>query len=159
MPQTHLAICPWPALQTLESACRYLSLEKSDFLALALRWKIDPVEVGTAEEMWRTRDLDALVRRLPTVTPISANGSAANLVRLDAVSIEKIAEAIVTRVAQAQVTAGSKPALVSVNEAVAQLGLGRTTVYELIKSGSLTVRKIGRRTMIRQESIDALVGI
>lgn len=37
------------------------------------------------------------------------------------------------------------------------LGVSRTRVYDLIKSGDLQAVKIGRRTLITHESIEALV--
>jgi excisionase family DNA binding protein len=37
------------------------------------------------------------------------------------------------------------------------LGVGRSTIYELIASGELRTLKIGRRTLITVESQDALV--
>lgn len=36
-------------------------------------------------------------------------------------------------------------------------GIARTRVYELINSGDLQAVKLGRRTLITRESIDALV--
>ena len=42
----------------------------------------------------------------------------------------------------------------SVAEACAVLGLGRTRLYEEINSGRITVKKIGRRTLI---PVDGLV--
>lgn len=42
-------------------------------------------------------------------------------------------------------------------EASHQLGVGRSTVYALIAAGSLEVVKIGRRSLIPAESIEAYV--
>lgn len=50
-----------------------------------------------------------------------------------------------------------EPIAASVNETVRLLGLGRTKVYELINSGQLITVKIGRRTLVRTDSIRALV--
>jgi excisionase family DNA binding protein len=50
-----------------------------------------------------------------------------------------------------------EPVATSVNGAAKALGLGRTTIYELIKSGQLETIKIGRRTLIKTASIRALI--
>lgn len=47
----------------------------------------------------------------------------------------------------------------SIAETCAVLSLGRTKVYELIKDGSLATFKIGRRTLVRADSVNALAGI
>lgn len=48
--------------------------------------------------------------------------------------------------------------LLSVPEAAAQLGIGRSKLYELIGEGRLQVVHIGRRTLITAESVRSLVG-
>lgn len=45
----------------------------------------------------------------------------------------------------------------SVNETARSLGLGRTKIYELINDGKLTTIKIGRRTLVKADSIRALI--
>ena len=50
-----------------------------------------------------------------------------------------------------------EPLIISVNEAAAILGLGRTKIYSLIGDGCLSIVKIGRRTLVTTESIRALV--
>jgi excisionase family DNA binding protein len=45
----------------------------------------------------------------------------------------------------------------TINEAVAVSGLGRTTIYELIKRGDLPRSKIGARTLIRHVDLEALL--
>ena len=42
---------------------------------------------------------------------------------------------------------------VSVKEACHLLGVGRTTVYQLIKSGELDVYHVGKRTLVIRESV------
>lgn len=47
--------------------------------------------------------------------------------------------------------------LVSVNETLALLGIGRTKLYELLNADTLASVKIGRRTLIRRESVRRLI--
>lgn len=49
------------------------------------------------------------------------------------------------------------PIATSVNGAAKALSLGRTTIYELIKSGRLETIKLGRRTLVKTASIRALI--
>ena len=49
------------------------------------------------------------------------------------------------------------PALVSIKEGAAELGLGRTKFYELIGDGELETVKIGRRHLVAHASIGRLV--
>lgn len=50
-----------------------------------------------------------------------------------------------------------EPIATSVNGAAKVLGIGRTTVYQLINSGRLETLKLGRRTLIKTASIRALI--
>ena len=45
----------------------------------------------------------------------------------------------------------------TINEAVAASGLGRTTIYELIKRGELPRVKVGGRTVIRRQDFEAML--
>ena len=47
--------------------------------------------------------------------------------------------------------------LVSILEAADVLSVGRTTVYELMDTGQLETRKLGRRRLITAESLRRLV--
>ncbi len=50
-----------------------------------------------------------------------------------------------------------EPITVTVEGARKALGLGHTKIYELIGDGRLQTIKIGRRTLVKTESIRALV--
>jgi excisionase family DNA binding protein len=47
--------------------------------------------------------------------------------------------------------------LVSIETAAQLLGIGRTTVYDLLNRGELRSTKISRRTLLAVEDIDAFV--
>ena len=49
------------------------------------------------------------------------------------------------------------PVTVTVQGARKALGLGNTKIYELIGEGKLKTVKIGRRTLVKTDSIRALV--
>ena len=49
------------------------------------------------------------------------------------------------------------PITVTVDGAKRALGLGHTKIYELIGEGRLQTIKIGRRTLVKTDSIRALV--
>lgn len=51
-----------------------------------------------------------------------------------------------------------QPETVSVAEAARLIGLGLTKTYELINAGELHSLKIGRRRLVRVESIRCLTG-
>ena len=50
-----------------------------------------------------------------------------------------------------------EPLATSVAQAAAALGLGRTSIYALIREGRLEAIKLGRRTLIKVESIHRLI--
>ena len=50
-----------------------------------------------------------------------------------------------------------EPLALSINEAAKALSLGRTSIYSMIADGSLESFKLGRRTLIKTESIRRLV--
>lgn len=51
-----------------------------------------------------------------------------------------------------------QPLVTSINEAAKALNLGRTSIYVLIREGRLEAVKMGRRTLVKVESIRRLVG-
>jgi excisionase family DNA binding protein len=50
-----------------------------------------------------------------------------------------------------------EPLAVSINDTAKALGLGRTSIYAMIADGRLEAFKLGRRTLVRMESIRRLV--
>lgn len=50
-----------------------------------------------------------------------------------------------------------EPLAISIKDTARTLGLGRTMVYALIAEGRLEAIKIGRRTLVRVDSIRRLV--
>lgn len=50
----------------------------------------------------------------------------------------------------------SPPILVTIPEACRLIGIGRTRLYELIRAQQIDGVKIGKRTLIRYESLQAL---
>ncbi|MFN3699972.1 MAG: helix-turn-helix transcriptional regulator [Alphaproteobacteria bacterium] len=49
------------------------------------------------------------------------------------------------------------PLSLSIEEVLTATGLGRTKLYQLISSGKLKARKIGKRTIILQEDLQAFL--
>lgn len=52
-----------------------------------------------------------------------------------------------------------EPVTISITGAAKALGLGRTSIYALIKEGRLETVKFGRRHLIKTESIRRLINI
>lgn len=47
--------------------------------------------------------------------------------------------------------------LCSIKNAASEIGVGRTFTYKLIKDGELEIVKLGRRTLVKVDSIRALI--
>lgn len=151
----------WPALMSLECACRYLSLTPDQFLGLTAKAAVFGVEIGQAGEppMWRRSDLDRLLKHLPLQKPAGGSQRKVPTVQLDATSLRALAMAVADELRKTQVVADpAKRDYLSVKEAAHRLCLSRSTIYRLISKGDLQVRHIGQRALISQDSIDRLLG-
>ena len=51
----------------------------------------------------------------------------------------------------------AKPRLLAIKQAVFELGISRTALYELIGNGRLNTVKIGRRRLVPIEAIEELI--
>jgi excisionase family DNA binding protein len=49
------------------------------------------------------------------------------------------------------------PRLLAIKQAIHELGIGRTAIYELIKNGKLRTVMIGRRRLVPAEAIEEFV--
>ncbi|MCL2473721.1 MAG: helix-turn-helix domain-containing protein [Alphaproteobacteria bacterium] len=56
-----------------------------------------------------------------------------------------------------QSTEKSKPIALSIEEVRNETGLGRTKLYQLINSGNLIARKIGRRTVVLRSDLETFL--
>ena len=54
---------------------------------------------------------------------------------------------------------GVKPATLTVAKACDYSSLSRSTIYNKIKAGELSVRKVGKRTLITTASLETLLGL
>jgi len=77
------------------------------------------------------------------------------IVRLDPSQIEAIADAVAKRVDRLGTKSESR--LVSISDATAILGVGRSTIYKLINKGALQTKRIGRRTLVPRSDLDQML--
>lgn len=145
----------WPALMSTEMAARYLSVDEQTLLRLVDQFHNPAIEIEGLSIRWRKQDLDRLIKKLPLVSPSVREADRPRLLKLDSSQLDKLAEQVARRIECAQPNTISK--LVSINDACAILGLGRTSVYRMIKDGTLQVRRIGRRTLLLKEEIEAIL--
>lgn len=54
-------------------------------------------------------------------------------------------------------TSVSEKLAYTIPEAVSATGLGRTTIYELIKRGELPLVKVGSRSLVRRQDLEAML--
>ena len=54
---------------------------------------------------------------------------------------------------------GIKPATLTVAKACDYSSLSKSTIYNKIKAGELSVRKVGKRTLITTASLENLLGL
>ena len=145
----------WPALMTTEMAARYLSADEAHFLKLASTFELPCVQIDELSARWRKQDLDRVIKKLPSTPARHLSDSGKRIVQLDHSQIEAIAEAISKRIGRHRTTSESQ--LVSIADATAILGIGRSTVYRLISEGALQTRRIGRRTLVPRSELERML--
>lgn len=147
----------WPSLMTTEMAARYLSISEEQLLQLASRFAIPTVEINSDLTRWRKMDLERLIKKLPLAENLSGKAHQPRLLRLEENQLASMADAIAARLASTNAST-TRSKLVSIKDACAMLGLGRSTVYRMLGDGTLKSTKIGRRTLIHIETIQAVIG-
>jgi excisionase family DNA binding protein len=145
----------WPALMPREMAARYLCVDEDAFCRAVSEHGLDAVEIDHDTQRWKKADLDRLIKRLPSSKIAALPRSHAVRLQLGDVEIERLAIAIAKHIGSR--APQREPELVSIKEASRLLGLGRTTVYQLITEGRLETRRIGRRNLITKSAIEALL--
>ena len=145
----------WPALMSSEMAARYLSVDEQTLFRLADHFNNPAIEIEGLSIRWRKQDLDRLIKKLPLVSPSVRDADRPRLLKLESSQLNEIAEQVARRIERTQPNTTAK--LVSINDACAILGLGRTSVYGMIKDGTLQARRIGRRTLLLKEGIEAIL--
>ena len=138
-----------------EMAARYLSVDEQTLFRLADQFNNPTIEIEGLSIRWRRQDLDRLIKKLPLVSPSVRDADKPQLLKLDSSQLNEIAEQVARRIERAQPNTRAK--LVSINDACVILGLGRTSVYRMIKDGALQTRRIGRRTLILREELEAIL--
>ena len=140
----------WPALMSAEMASRYLSIDENSLAIVTAAAGVHPVDLGLDLQRWRRRDLDRLVNGLPVklqepprIKPTTG--------ALD----EAALESLILRV-QERIKRPEKLAL-SIAETAALIGLGRSTIWKMVKDGKLRQVKVGNRTLFLRSDIDALL--
>lgn len=145
----------WPALMSTEMAARYLSLDKEALLRLASHFNTPVVKGVDRPIRCRRQDLDLLIKKLPSAPSSYSDDRHPRLITLENSQIEAISDAIAQRVEP--YTTGFESKLVSIKEACAILGIGRTSIYRMIAESRLETRRIGRRTLILRSDIQAIL--
>ncbi len=145
----------WPALMTTEMAARYMSIGEEPFLQIASTFDLPCVQIDGQTARWRKQDLDRVIKKLPTASARHSSDPERRIVRLEASQIEAIADAVAKRVDRLGAKSESK--LVSISDATAILGVGRSTIYKLINEGALQTKRIGRRTLVPRSDLDQML--
>ena len=145
----------WPALMSTETAARYMSIDETTLLDVVTRFSVRPVELELGTRRWNRKDLDRLIGRLPSAPQAEPSGGAGHGVVLDSRQIELLADAIARRTDRGQRDLERK--LVSIRESGTILGIGRSTIYRMIEDGRLGVRRIGRRTLVQMDDLNAIL--
>ncbi|EDL47679.1 hypothetical protein ED21_22378 [Erythrobacter sp. SD-21] len=96
-----------------------------------------------------------MIKKLPSASSELMLDQPVRLFQLESSQVEAIADDVVRRLDRHEAKSESK--LVSINEATAILGIGRSSVYRMTTEGTLETRKIGRRTLILRSDLEAIL--
>lgn len=149
----------WPVLLTTEMASRYLSLDENSFNLVVHRGGVRPVDLGLAMTRWRRTELDRLINALPSTSTIHSGGTAGRN-DLSGTIVREVVEELGKRMpssASPVVTPREMPDAMSITAATQAIGIGRSTIYKLIGEGRLKPVRIGTRTLLRREDVQALL--
>lgn len=155
VPQQLSLVEGWPALMSTEMAARYISADEQRFLGLASTFDLPCVQIDGLSARWRKQDLDRMIKKLPTASARHFSDPGKHFFRLHHAEVEAIANAVAMQLDRHGTKSDSK--LVSINEAITILGVGRSTIYKMISEGALQTRRIGRRTLIPRSALDAVL--
>ncbi|WP_174301406.1 hypothetical protein [Caulobacter sp. S45] len=64
---TRAELPDWPAMMPIELAHQYVGLGRDLFLGLTARYQVRPVDVGARRSVWKRKELDELIERLPHI--------------------------------------------------------------------------------------------
>lgn len=145
----------WPTLMSLDLALRYLSLDEATFCAVAEEYGVETVELRPDMPRWRKADLDRLIKRLPTRRGLAATRWQPEKLAISDADLERLAVAIARHIGSDERAVPSE--LLSIKDASRMVGLGRSTLYNLINEGRLETRQIGRRRLVLRSSIASLM--
>ncbi len=121
------------------AGAKLLSLSVEQLTVLREQGRVGYLDLGDGQVSFLGYQL--LSYLLDCIVPPGAESSATNI------STPKIKKPVVTVEAE----------LISVDDAIAQLGIGKTKFYDLMKTKELSCVKIGRRTLIKRTELRAYI--
>lgn len=132
-----------------------MTIGEEPFLQIASSFDLPCVQIDGQSALWRKQDLDRVIKKLPNASARHLSVPERRIVRLDPSQIEAIADAVAMRVDR--IGTRSESRLVSISDATAILGVGRSTIYKLINEGALQTKRIGRRTLVPRSELERML--